>query len=146
LVEALGSTPLACLAGRKYMAVYASEDHVRALTPDFTLLKTLDLPGVIVTAPGADVDFVSRFFAPKMGVNEDPVTGSAHCELAPYWSERLGKLRLTAHQVSRRGGRLTCEIDGPQVILTGQAVLYMTAEIMLPASLTQLIAEPALTA
>jgi PhzF family phenazine biosynthesis protein len=146
LVQALGATPLACLAGRKYMAVYASEDQVRALTPDFSLLKTLDLPGVIATAPGADVDFVSRFFAPKMGVNEDPVTGSAHCELAPYWSERLGKLRLTAHQVSRRGGRLTCEINGPQVILTGQAVLYMTAEITLPASLTQLIAEPALTA
>jgi predicted PhzF superfamily epimerase YddE/YHI9 len=118
------------------MAVYATEAQVRALTPDFSLLKTLDLPGVIATAPGSDpdgADFVSRFFAPKMGVNEDPVTGSAHCELAPYWSARLGKLRLTAHQVSRRGGRLTCEIDGAQVLLAGQATLYMRAEITLPA-------------
>jgi len=145
LVEALGATPFACLAGRKYMAVYATEDDLRALNPDFSLLKTLDLPGVIVTAPGTDVDFVSRFFAPKMGINEDPVTGSAHCELTPYWSERLGKPRLTAHQVSRRGGRLTCEIDGAQVILVGQAVLYMTAEITLPASVAQLTREPALT-
>jgi len=146
LVEALGCPPLECLAGCKYMAVFANKAQVRALTPDFSLLKRLDLPGVIVTAPGTDVDFVSRFFAPKMGINEDPVTGSAHCELAPYWSKRLGKLRLAAHQVSRRGGRLTCEVDGAQVILAGQAVLYMTAEITLPSSVAQIPVEPALTA
>ena len=82
-----------------------------------------------MTAPGHNVDFVSRFFAPKLGVPEDPVTGSAHCELTPYWAARLGKTALTAYQTSRRGGEVLCALDGKRVILQGRAVTFMTAEI-----------------
>ena len=93
------------------------------------LLGQLDLRGVIVTAPGTDVDFVSRFFAPKLGIPEDPVTGSAHCALAPYWAKRLGKNVLSARQVSRRGGNICCELKTDRVILSGSAVTVMTSEI-----------------
>ncbi|MEK8088647.1 PhzF family phenazine biosynthesis protein [Thermithiobacillus plumbiphilus] len=85
--------------------------------------------GVIITSPGIDVDFVSRFFAPKLGVPEDPVTGSAHCELAPYWANKLGKTTLAAKQVSKRGGNIICEIKADRVILSGCAVTFMEAEI-----------------
>ena len=89
--------------------------------------------GVIATAPGTRPDFVSRYFAPRAGVNADPVTGSAHCSLAPYWGERLGKRRLTAHQVSKRGGEMICELfdgdEGPRVRLIGRAVTYLEGEI-----------------
>jgi predicted PhzF superfamily epimerase YddE/YHI9 len=84
---------------------------------------------VIVTAPGDDVDFVSRFFAPELGVPEDPVTGSAHCTLAPYWTDRLGKVRLHARQLSRRGGELWCEVRGERVEISGRAVLYLSGSI-----------------
>jgi predicted PhzF superfamily epimerase YddE/YHI9 len=126
----LGARPLEVLAGDDYLAVFASEAAVRALVPDHTKLSALDRRGIIVTAPGADVDFVSRFFAPALGVPEDPVTGSAHCELAPYWAERLGKNRLAARQVSKRGGELTCEVRGDRVLITGSAVTFMQGEIM----------------
>lgn len=85
--------------------------------------------GVIVTAPGTDVDFVSRFFAPKYGIPEDPVTGSAHCALAPYWASKLGKNRFIARQVSKRGGSLICEVKGDRVTIAGSAVTFMQAEI-----------------
>ena len=85
-----------------------------------------------MTAPGSDVDFVSRFFAPKFGIPEDPVTGSAHCTLAPYWSDRLGKDTLAARQVSRRGGDILCEVKGSRVLLSGSAVTIMVATITLP--------------
>ena len=92
-------------------------------------MGTLDLRGVIITAPGSSDDFVSRFFAPRLGIPEDPVTGSAHCTLAPYWAGRLGKRRLSARQVSKRGGSLTCELKGDRVLLSGAAVTVIEAEI-----------------
>lgn len=129
LVEGLGLTPTATLKAFDYVAVVDTEAAVRALAPDFTRLAALDLRGVAVTAPGDRVDFVSRFFAPAFGVNEDPVTGSAHCELAPYWSHRLGKTSLHAEQISPRGGTVRCELRGPRITLLGRAAHYMTAEI-----------------
>lgn len=129
LVQALGERPIEVLAADDYLAVFDSEETVRAITPDLALLGQLDLRGVVISAPGTGVDFVSRFFAPKLGVPEDPVTGSAHCELAPYWAYRLGKSTLTARQVSRRGGSLSCEMKGDRVVLSGHAVTFMEAEI-----------------
>src|SRR2546421_91262 len=104
LAAALGSPPAALLAARDYLAVYESADEIRALTPDFAAIAKLDRFAVIATAPGANkIDFVSRFFAPARGVDEDPVTGSAHCTLIPYWADRLGTTRLDARQLFRRG-------------------------------------------
>ena len=125
LAPALGRDPDEVLADDDYFAVYATEAEVRGLNPDFARLAGLDRRGVIVTAPGDEVDFVSRFFAPKAGIPEDPVTGSAHCELTPYWAKRLGKTRLVAHQVSARGGELHCEDRGERVIIAGRAVKYL---------------------
>lgn len=131
LVDALGTQPLQVLASRDYLVVYRSEDQIHTLQPDMNLLALLDRFAVIVTAPGHDSDFVSRFFAPAQGIPEDPVTGSAHCTLVPYWSRRLHKKRLRALQVSPRGGELWCEdLDG-RVKIAGQAVLYMQGEITL---------------
>jgi predicted PhzF superfamily epimerase YddE/YHI9 len=95
------------------------------------VLKSLDCLGIIATAPGDDCDFVSRFFAPAAGVDEDPVTGSAHCTLIPYWAERLGKNKLFARQISPRGGELFCELAGDRVRIGGKAVLYLRGEIVL---------------
>ena len=125
LVPALGVEPVEILANADYFVVLDSEDQVRALTPDIALLRGLDRRGVIVTAAGSEVYFVSRFFAPKSGIDEDPVTGSAHCELTPYWSKRLGKTMLSAQQVSARGGALFCEDQGERVLISGRAVTYM---------------------
>jgi len=127
----LGKNPLEILKARDYLAVFANEEEVLALKPDFARLAALDCLGVIVTAPGRDCDFVSRFFAPSIGVNEDPVTGSAHCTLIPYWSPRLGKAQLYARQRSARGGELFCEDRGGRVMIGGRAVLYATGEIHL---------------
>jgi PhzF family phenazine biosynthesis protein len=132
LAEALGATPEEVLGSRDLMAVFQSEEQVAAIAPDFDLLAEFDALGVIVTAPGRKVDFVSRFFAPSAGVPEDPVTGSAHCTLIPYWSKRLGKTRLKARQVSRRGGELTCEDAGDRVRIAGEAVFYLRGEIEVP--------------
>lgn len=129
LAQALGQRPIEVLAADDYLALFDSEEAVRAITPDHALLAKLDLRGVIVTAPGREVDFVSRFFAPKFGIPEDPVTGSAHCMLAPYWAGKLGKNMLTARQVSKRGGKITCEVQAERVLLAGSAVLFMEAEI-----------------
>lgn len=132
LVQALGVTPRATLRAFDYVVVVDTDAQVRALAPDFATLAQLDLRGVTVTAPGRDVDFVSRFFAPRYGINEDPVTGSAHCELAPYWAGVLGTTRLRAEQVSARGGRIDCEVRGDRVTLAGRAAHYMTAAITIP--------------
>lgn len=129
LIEGLGVMPLEVLVADDYIAVFDSEDTVRLINPNFATLSQLDLRGIIVTAPGRDVDFVSRFFAPKFGIPEDPVTGSAHCELAPYWAERLGTSLLHARQLSKRGGTLSCEVTGDRVVLIGRATTFMTAEI-----------------
>jgi PhzF family phenazine biosynthesis protein len=128
LIRALGKQPIEILKARDYFAVFAAEDDVRSLKPDFALLRTLD-EKVIVTAPGSDCDFVSRFFAPTAGVPEDPVTGSAHCTLIPYWGKRLGKTKMFARQISRRGGELSCELAGDRVRIGGKAVLYSRGQI-----------------
>ncbi len=131
--EAMGAEPLECLQGSTdYLLVYPDQEAVDALTPDFTRLRGIKARGVIASAPGREADFVSRFFAPQSGVDEDPVTGSAHTLLAPFWAGRLGKLSLTAQQRSLRGGFLKCEIKGDRVRIAGQAITYMKAEIYLP--------------
>ena len=124
LFEGLGITDADVLRARDYLVVLESEEEVRSIQPNFEKLAKVDCTGIIVTAPGEDVDFVSRFFAPQFGVPEDPVTGSAHCTLAPYWSEVLGKNELTARQVSERGGELACKLVGERVHIAGRAVLY----------------------
>jgi PhzF family phenazine biosynthesis protein len=130
LIEALGGKqPKEVLKSRDYMLVYESEADVRAIKPNFEALARVDSHGIIVTAKGDDADFVSRFFAPEMGVPEDPVTGSAHCTLIPYWAEKLGKNELFARQVSWRGGELFCELVGDRVKIGGDAVLYLKGEI-----------------
>jgi PhzF family phenazine biosynthesis protein len=116
---------------RYYMAVYESEAEVKGLTPDTTALGNIPA-NVITTAPGDSVDFVSRFFAPASGIAEDPVTGSAHCTLTPYWAERLGKTRLVARQVSARGGDLVCELKDDRVALSGRCAFYMEGQIAVP--------------
>jgi PhzF family phenazine biosynthesis protein len=129
LLAGLKSRPAQVLKARDYLAVFESEAAVRALQPDFAELIKLDCTGIIATGPGRDADFVSRFFAPRMGVPEDPVTGSSHCTLIPYWAKRLGKTRLNAHQVSARGGELHCEDLGARVSIGGQARLYLEGSI-----------------
>lgn len=132
LNAALGIEPDEVWKARDYMAVYQTEQQVRALAPDMTKLAALDTFAVIVTAPGKEVDFVSRFFAPGRGVLEDPVTGSAHCTLVPYWARRLGRSSLNALQVSKRGGELFCEDRGDRVKIAGGATLFSTGTIHLP--------------
>lgn len=129
LAAALGARPKAAIRARDVVAIFERAEEVRALRPDMSRLAALDVFAVGVTAPGggedADVDFVSRFFAPAKGVPEDPVTGSLHCTLVPYWAERLGKTALAARQVSRRGGELRCALAGDRVVLGGQAALVI---------------------
>ena len=110
-------------------AVFESEDDVLAIKPDFQALKNIGKGWVIVTAEGRTCDFVSRFFAPGSGIDEDPVTGSAHCSLTPYWSKRLGKPVLHAMQISERGGELFCEDKGERISIAGRAVRYLKGEI-----------------
>ena len=132
LVAALnGARPVETWLGVKLMAVFASEAQVRGVAPDFARVAALPGFGLIVTAPGDTSDFVSRYFVPQAGVNEDPVTGAAHCQLTPWWARRLGRSRLTARQVSQRGGELWVEHAPPRVHLAGNAVEYMRATIQL---------------
>lgn len=129
LGAALGAMPLESHIAKAQMAVYETEKDIRALQPDMRAVAKLAGYGLIVTAPGNDCDFVSRFFAPQSGVPEDPVTGSAHCTLIPYWSKRLGKTRLHARQLSTRGGELWCEDRGERVTIAGFAASYLTGSI-----------------
>ena len=130
LADALGYLPLEVLGTeRQLLTVFADERTVRELKPDFGLLAQYEW-GTIVTAPGEQCDFVSRYFAPRVGIPEDPVTGSAHCVLVPYWSQRLGKKRLRARQVSKRVGELFCEDCGERVTIAGKAVLYLEGMIV----------------
>ncbi|HTS93642.1 MAG TPA: PhzF family phenazine biosynthesis protein [Stellaceae bacterium] len=127
---ALGRAPIEVMASRDYLAVFARAADVAALTPDFNALAKLDRFLVITTAPGEDgIDFVSRCFAPASGINEDPVTGSAHCTLVPYWAGRLGKTKLRARQISRRVGDLYCEHRGERVTIAGKCAYYMQGTI-----------------
>lgn len=137
LLEGLGVNPREVRGGSDYLVVLDSQAAVRELVPDFHRLRQLDRRGVIVTAPGDDCDFVSRCFYPRLGIDEDPVTGSAHCALATYWAQRLGQLRLRARQLSRRGGLIDCEVRGERVLLTGGAVDYLEGEIRVPWALRQ---------
>jgi PhzF family phenazine biosynthesis protein len=132
LAEALGAEPTEVYGARDILAVFETEDRVRTMSPDFAALeKITDAFAIIVTAPGGRVDFVSRFFAPNAGIPEDPVTGSAHCTLVPYWSARLAKKKLHALQVSARGGELFCEDLGQRVTMAGRAVLFARGELTL---------------
>lgn len=131
LSEGLGREPLEVWRGAKYLCVFAEEDDIRALQPDFARLAELELMGVIATAPGHSADFVSRMFAPRVGIPEDPVTGSAHCMLATYWAARTGKTLFNAKQLSSRGGDLSCELRGDRVLISGRAVQYLQGEILL---------------
>lgn len=131
LLEAFGGiTPVEILRGKTdFMAVLENEEQVRSLQPDVIVLSTLPVRGVIVTAKGKDVDFVSRFFAPQSGIAEDPVTGSAHTTLTPYWAEKLGKTELNALQVSKRGGFLKTKLLNKRVEIAGQVRLYLRGTI-----------------
>ena len=130
LVEALGATPAEVWkSSRDLMAVFAGEDDVRGLRPSSDKVRSLGVFGVIATAPGREVDFVSRFFAPLVGVPEDPATGSSHCTLTPYWAKRLGRRRLHARQLSARGGEMWCEDRGDRVAIAGRAVKYLEGSI-----------------
>ncbi|MDP2089410.1 MAG: PhzF family phenazine biosynthesis protein [Flavobacteriaceae bacterium] len=130
LIESLGKTPLETWKGKTdLMLVYDTQETIESLKPDFQLLESVGGRGVIVTSKGNEVDFVSRFFGPQVGINEDPVTGSAHTTLIPYWSQVLGKTTLTAQQLSERRGTLFCEFKGERVLIAGNAVTYLIGEI-----------------
>jgi PhzF family phenazine biosynthesis protein len=131
LLTGLGKPPVEVRRARSYVAIYAAAEDVANLRPDIVRLGEVESSGIIVTAPGDGVDFVSRFFAPRLGIPEDPVTGSAHCTLIPYWAARLGKTRLTARQLSARGGELYCEHLGERVKIGGRAVAYLWGTIEL---------------
>ena len=132
LIQGLGSKPLEVLQSPDtYLAVYDNEDEILSIVPDFSLIEKLDMNCVIVTAKGKKSDFVSRFFAPKMGVPEDPVTGSAHCTLIPYWAEKLNKTSLFAMQLSKRRGELCCQYLDDRVSIGGKAVTYAVGKISL---------------
>jgi len=129
-LKALGVQPIAEFKGRtKHLMLFDSEESIRNMKPNFHLLKQTNARGIIVTAKGNKVDFVSRFFAPKVGIDEDPVTGSAHTLLVPFWSAKLNKMELTALQLSARGGQLWCTLSGDRVLIAGKAVTYLRGEI-----------------
>lgn len=130
LVSGLQVTPSETFRGMDYLAVLQDEESIRRLTPDMGALKRLDRRGLIVTAPGEQTDFVCRFFAPNFGIDEDPVTGSAYCALMPYWSARLKKNQLNAVQLSRRTGRVRCELKGRRVLISGRVVPYLEGTIL----------------
>lgn len=130
LIAAFKLKPKAAFKGKTdFMLIYENQQEIESMHPDLKLVESVGGRGVIVSAPGNEVDFVSRFFAPQVGITEDPVTGSAHTTLTPYWSQQLGKMVLTAKQLSKRQGSLTCELAGDRVKITGTAVTYLTGEI-----------------
>ena len=132
LLLAIGKKPLEIFKGKTdYLFVYPSQKDVEEITPDFELIKKTKARGVIVTAAGDNVDFVSRFFAPEVGINEDPVTGSAHTTLMPYWSGRFDKSELSAMQISKRQGKLNCKLIKNRVEIAGKAVTYLEGSINL---------------
>ncbi len=133
LIESLGAEPLVCYHGKTdFMLIYPDEKDIMNLKPDFTKLGKIEARGIIVSAPGEKVDFVSRFFAPAVGINEDPVTGSAHTSLTPYWSRTLVKTEMKAKQLSERGGELWVKMMGNRVEISGYAKTYLEGEIEIP--------------
>jgi len=133
LIEGLTRKPKELWAGEDYVAIFENEDEIRQIRPNYHLLRQLDRRGVAITAKAKHVDIISRFFAPKIGINEDPVTGSLHCALLPLWKKKLGKSQFTAVQASQRGGKLCGEIKNNRVFLTGNTKKYMEAELHLEA-------------
>lgn len=131
IIEGLGIKPLAIYQTRDLLAIFETEEDIRNLSPNFEALKKLDQLGVIVTAPGNNSDFVSRFFAPNAGINEDPVTGSAHTTLIPYWAKRLKKNKLHAFQLSERKGELFCEQKENRVLIGGNAKTFLIGDIFI---------------
>ena len=130
LLKSIGATAaVEVLRSRDYFVVLPNEEAVRNVEPDYALMSELDAVGVIVTAKGHEADAVSRCFYPGAGIPEDPVTGSAHCNVVPYWSEKLGKTKLFCRQLSPRGGDLQCELAGDRVLMSGRCVLYLQGEI-----------------
>ena len=129
IVQAFKTAPVACLKSEDFIVVFENEIDVETANPDFELLKKLDLRGVIITAKSTRYDFVTRFFAPKYGIPEDPVTGSAYTQLAPYWASIIGSKRFSVKQISLRGGELTCEIIDDRVFISGKAVKYLEGKI-----------------
>jgi PhzF family phenazine biosynthesis protein len=130
--SAFSKRPIDILEGGNYsLLIFEEEEFIRTVHPNFELVKQIHPHGVIISSKGNDVDFVSRMFAPNEGINEDPVTGSSHTVLVPYWSEKLGKKNFRALQVSKRGGELFCEQLGDRVKIAGKAVLYSTGSLFL---------------
>lgn len=129
IVKGLRKQPLECLKNEDYVVVFESEDKVASIIPDHKFLQQVDLRGIIVTSLSQKYDFVARFFAPKYGILEDPVTGSAFTQLTPYWSNKLGKTQLNAKQISARGGELFCELAGDRVLISGKAIKYLEGNI-----------------
>lgn len=128
MIKGLGKTPLLAKEARDLLVLFESEKEILELAPDFTELAQVEHLGIIATAPGDKVDFVSRFFAPNAGINEDPVTGSAHCMLIPFWANRLKKKEMEAIQLSKRGGKLYCKYKKDRVLISGQAVTFLIGE------------------
>ena len=130
LISSLGTSPQETYKSNDdYLLIYKNSNDIVSITPDFKTLAQVESKGIIISAPGIDVDFVSRFFAPRLGVNEDPVTGSAHTKLTPYWADRLNKTDLTATQLSRRGGFLRCTLGSDRVYISGKAQIYLEGTI-----------------
>jgi len=129
IVNAFQLTPVECLKSEDLIVVFERESDIEAATPDFGQLMKLDLRGVVITAKSTRYDFVSRFFAPKYGIPEDPVTGSAYTQLAPYWASKVGSKRFSVRQASSRGGELDCEIMGDRVLIYGKAIKYLEGKI-----------------
>ena len=132
LCQAIGRMPELCLRSEDYLVVLPTEQDVISLQPDFRLLQELEGRGVAVTAPGDSVDFVTRFFAPKYGIDEDPVTGSLYTQLTPYWAQRLNRSRLRARQLSARQGEIGCQLQGDRVLISGRAALYLVGSVVVP--------------
>ncbi len=129
MVEAFATTPEDCLKFADIIAALPSEEMVRSADPDMALLAELDCRGIIITAESAEYDFIARWFGPRTGITEDPVTGSAFTQLVPYWANRLGKTEFRAKQVSQRGGEVACELAGDRVLISGKVVLFMRGVI-----------------
>ncbi|MDA9925181.1 PhzF family phenazine biosynthesis protein [Gammaproteobacteria bacterium] len=129
-LEILGIEPLMLLRGKDdYLAVFENQKQIKNIQPNFSLLKKLDARGLVISAPGDEVDFVSRCFYPEAGIEEDPVTGSAHTMLTPYWASQLSKDELEAHQLSKRGGKLICRLENDRVYISGSSVIYFEGTI-----------------
>lgn len=130
LTNAFGTKPLEAFEGKTdYLLIFESQKQIENFSPDLELISKVGKRGVIVSAKGEKVDFVSRFFAPQSGINEDPVTGSAHTTLVPYWADKLKKTKLSAKQLSKRGGDLNCELNNDRVLIAGKAITYLVGEI-----------------